>query len=62
MQNGGDTEWTIIAGSAYDVLALTLATGLSVYKPRLRGSDPVQGLTPSHASRRSRGQSELRQR
>jgi hypothetical protein len=36
MQQGGDAEWTIVAGSAYDVLALTLATGLSVYKPRLR--------------------------
>jgi hypothetical protein len=36
MQEGGDAELAVIAGSAYDVLALTLATGLSVYKPRLK--------------------------
>jgi uncharacterized membrane protein len=36
MQEGGDVEWVVVAGSAYDVLALALATGLSVYKPRLR--------------------------
>jgi uncharacterized membrane protein len=36
MQEGGDAELALILGSAYDVLALTLATGLSVYKPRLK--------------------------
>jgi uncharacterized membrane protein len=36
MQQGGDAELPIVLGSAYDVLALTLATGLSVYKPRLK--------------------------
>ena len=36
MQEGGDAELPIVLGSAYDVLALTLATGLSVYKPRLK--------------------------
>jgi hypothetical protein len=29
-------ETPLILASAYDVLALTLATGLSVYKPRRR--------------------------
>jgi hypothetical protein len=35
---GGDggAEARLIAGSAYDVAALTLATGLSVFKPRRR--------------------------
>jgi uncharacterized membrane protein len=36
MQQGGDVELLVVAGSAYDVLALTLATGLSVYKPRVK--------------------------
>jgi hypothetical protein len=30
-------EARLIAGAAYDVVALTLATGLSVFKPRRRG-------------------------
>jgi uncharacterized membrane protein len=35
MRSGdGGTEPILIAASAYDVLALALATGLSVYKPR----------------------------
>ena len=38
MQEGGDAELAIVLGSLWDVLALTLATGLSVYKPRLRPS------------------------
>jgi len=33
---GGGAEARLIAGSAYDVAALTLATGLSVFKPRRR--------------------------
>ena len=33
--NGG-AETRLIAGSAYDIAALTLATGLSVFKPRRR--------------------------
>jgi hypothetical protein len=36
MQEGGDAGLAIILGSSWDVAALTLATGLSVYKPRLR--------------------------
>jgi Predicted integral membrane protein (DUF2269) len=32
----GGAEARLIAGSAYDVFALTLATGLSVFKPRRR--------------------------
>ena len=36
MQEGGDAELALILGSAWDVLALTLAVGLSVYKPRLK--------------------------
>ncbi len=32
----GGAETRLIAGSAYDVAALTLATGLSVFKPRRR--------------------------
>jgi hypothetical protein len=32
----GGAEARLIAGSAYDVLALSLATGLSVFKPRRR--------------------------
>jgi uncharacterized membrane protein len=38
MLDGADgREPVLIAACAYDVLALTLATGLSVYKPRRRG-------------------------
>ena len=33
----GGAEARLIAGSAYDVLVLTLATTLSVFKPRIRG-------------------------
>ena len=37
MRSGdGGAEARLIAGSAYDVVALTLATGLSVFKPRRR--------------------------
>jgi hypothetical protein len=32
----GGGELAIVLGSAYDVLALMVATGLSVYKPRLK--------------------------
>jgi uncharacterized membrane protein len=32
----GDNEALLIAGGAYDVVALSLATGLSVFKPRRR--------------------------
>jgi Predicted integral membrane protein (DUF2269) len=36
MANGsGDAETVLIAAAAWDVLALTVATALSVYKPRL---------------------------
>lgn len=34
MRSGGGSEAALIAASAWDVLALTLATGLSVFKPR----------------------------
>jgi len=37
MRSGdGGAQARLIAGSAYDVVALTLATGLSVFKPRRR--------------------------
>ena len=37
MQDGsGGRETTLLLGSGYDVLALSLAVGLSVYRPRLR--------------------------
>jgi hypothetical protein len=36
----GGAEVRLIAGSAYDVVALTLATGLSVFKPRRRRRSP----------------------
>ena len=29
-------EWVLVAASAWDVLALSIAVGLSVYKPRLK--------------------------
>jgi uncharacterized membrane protein len=32
----GGREWTIVLAAAYDVLVLSLAVGLSVYKPRRR--------------------------
>jgi uncharacterized membrane protein len=35
-EGGGGAETRLIVASAYDVLALSLATGLSVYKPRRR--------------------------
>jgi hypothetical protein len=35
-QETGSGSVAILLGSAYDVVALTLATGLSVYKPRLK--------------------------
>jgi hypothetical protein len=41
MRSGdGGAEARLIAGSAYDVAALTLATGLSVFKPRRRRRPP----------------------
>ena len=37
MRSGqGGAEARLIAGSAYDVVALDVATGLSVFKPRRR--------------------------
>jgi hypothetical protein len=37
MRSGdGGAEGRLIAGAAYDVVALALATGLSVFKPRRR--------------------------
>jgi hypothetical protein len=37
MRSGdGGAQARLIAGSAYDVAALALATGLSVFKPRRR--------------------------
>jgi hypothetical protein len=42
MRSGdGGAEARLIAGSAYDVVALTLATGLSVFKPRRRRAVPI---------------------
>jgi len=54
MRNGtGDVEARLIAGSAYDVIALIAATGLSVFKPRRRR----RPLAPeSDASRASTAQ------
>ena len=43
MQQGGDAGLALILGSAYDVLALSLAVGISVYKPRLK--PPTRGQT-----------------
>ena len=37
----GGAQARLIAGSAYDVVALTLATGLSVFKPRRRRQPPT---------------------
>jgi hypothetical protein len=42
--NGG-AEARLIAGAAYDVAALTLATGLSVFKPRRRRRARGSGRT-----------------
>jgi hypothetical protein len=36
----GGAEARLIAGSAYDVIALLTATGLSVFKPRSRRPRP----------------------
>lgn len=38
IDGGGGRETVLILASGYDVLALCLATGLSVYKPRRRSS------------------------
>jgi uncharacterized membrane protein len=35
-EGGGGAELVLVLASAFDVLALSLATGLSVYKPRLK--------------------------
>jgi predicted Co/Zn/Cd cation transporter (cation efflux family) len=49
MLNGGGAESELIAAAGYDVLALTVATGLAVYKPgrrmsrRRRGPDSSRG-------------------
>lgn len=48
MRSGaGGAETRLIAGSAYDVLVLTLATTMSVFRPRFRGA--------RRRDRRSRG-------
>ena len=36
LDGDGDTTGRLIAGATYDVIALTLATGLSVFKPGRR--------------------------
>ncbi len=36
LDGDGDTTGRLIAGATYDVMALTLATGLSVFKPGRR--------------------------
>lgn len=37
MRSGeGGREWALVVGSAWDVLALSVAVGFSVYKPRLK--------------------------
>jgi hypothetical protein len=44
LDGGGDTTGRLVAAGAYDVLALTLATGLSVFKPGgrfRRGASPT---------------------
>jgi uncharacterized membrane protein len=46
MRDGtGDADARLIAGSAYDVAALLLATGLSVFKPRRRTRRPAPSPT-----------------
>jgi hypothetical protein len=54
MQNGeGGAEVALVAGCDYDVLALTVATGLGVFKPgrRLRRkSASTSGMTPDPPS------------
>src|SRR4051812_4122329 len=45
----GDAGARLIAGSAYDVAALLLATGLSVFKPRRRTRRPAPSPTPGPA-------------
>jgi hypothetical protein len=42
---GGNAEARLIAGAAYDVLALTLATSLGVYKPGRRRQRSWRGRT-----------------
>ena len=56
MRSGdGGAQARLIAASAYDVVALTLATGLSVFKPRRRGGrrldrhDPAEPRTSTAA-------------
>lgn len=49
MLNGtGGTEGRLIVGAAYDVVALTVATALGVFKPggRWRSGQPVKKETP----------------
>ena len=53
----GGAEARLIAGSAYDVVALTLATGLSVFKPRRR---PTRWRRAARASRGSPGAGDAR--
>jgi uncharacterized membrane protein len=39
MRSGdGGREWTLVVAAAWDVLALSVAVGLSVYKPRRRAA------------------------
>jgi Predicted integral membrane protein (DUF2269) len=50
MRSGdGGAEARLIAGSAFDVTALLLATGLSVFKPRRRPNRASQAGTPPNA-------------
>ena len=48
MRNGGGgRETVLILAAAYDVLALSLATGLSVYKPGGRRRSRARALAAS---------------
>ena len=53
MRNGdGGAEARLIAASAFDVVALTLATGLSVFKPRRRAARRGSRRAAAHAALR----------
>lgn len=61
LDGNGDTTGRLIAAGCYDVLALALATGLSVFKPggrfrRSSGEQPVRRPRPAAGSRDRRGQ------
>lgn len=47
LRDGGGGETLVIAGASWDVLALVLATGLSVYKPGRRRSDITSARKPA---------------